>query len=965
MFQSKINYRSIRRSLLLGAASVIAFAVPAIAADNQVETVIVTGSMIPRTGLETPSPVTVVSALDIQNMGLTSTADVVRTLSADSSGTIPTAFGEGFASGSSGVALRGLTVNSTLVLINGRRTANYPLADDGERGFVDLNTIPLDVVDRVEVLKDGASSLYGADAIAGVVNIILKQDFQGTEGQLEWGTSEHGGGTKKRLTATVGYGDMATDHFNAYVNVEYEKDDAIYARQRSFPLNTNDLTSIGLNDINSFASIYGRVAPTVLTDPSDPTSSTGQNGDYQILAAGGCGPLGTPGYDPDASGDDGVQGNFCEQNFLKDYGTLQPSQERYGVYSHMTIEFSPQATAYIDGSYFENKVSTPQGPVGIQTTVPMNTSNIALPAYLTNGMANPNDPFVYGNGSCSQTGTEGVDNSMTCPDALIAYNFGDIPGAFIEDNHVLRATAGLKGNWKGWTYDMAFVAAHAWLNTINRGFLNGQQLIADVLDGSYNFVDPSSNSAAVRAALAPDLTKISTTDELEWSMNAVHDVFALPGGEAQFAFGLEARHEATYDPDLNPGLSAQGLGIAHTIGQRNIYSAFAELDMPVFDTLDADLSGRVDHYSDFGSTFNPKVGLKWTPLTEIAFRGTYSTGFRAPSFSENGSSASEGFVTITPSDYADCAWLAAHGATACDPSTGDAYTKAYSVGLLSTANPSIRPEKAANYTVGTILQPFDGIDLTGTVDYYHIKKTNVISPPNPGAGLAPGFGVGSLPAGYTITYDAPDPLHPLAPLRPSVVAAPYINASSEVTSGIDVNVHFGTDIADGLHWASNVEFTQIFSFRFKPTAGGPTLSYVGTTSPFELSSEGGTPRNRGTWTNTITWDALTVSGTLNYVDGMRENAADLGISGCLLLFYANQPQKFCQIKKFYDFDLTGRYAINDNMEIYGSVMNLFDTKPPLDLNSYAGSTFAPNYDPAYAQTGAVGRFFSIGVSFKD
>lgn len=146
--------------------------------ETKLEEVVVTGSMLKREELVTSSPVTVISAEDIQNSGLTTIADVVRSFSADNSGSIPTAF-EGFAAGASGVSLRGMTVNSTLVLIDGRRAANYALTDDGQRAFVDLNTIPLNAVDRIEVLKDGASSLYGADAIAGVVNIILHNTYQG------------------------------------------------------------------------------------------------------------------------------------------------------------------------------------------------------------------------------------------------------------------------------------------------------------------------------------------------------------------------------------------------------------------------------------------------------------------------------------------------------------------------------------------------------------------------------------------------------------------------------------------------------------------------------------------------------------------------------------------------------------------------------------------------------------------
>ncbi|MGH8157529.1 MAG: TonB-dependent receptor plug domain-containing protein [Rhodanobacter sp.] len=165
---------------------------------KQLQTVVVTGSSIPRIDAETSSPVTVITAQQIARSGYTTISDVVRSISADNSDSIPNAFGNGFAAGASGVALRGLTVNSTLVLIDGHRSADYPVSDDGERSFVDLNTIPIAAVERVEVLKDGASSLYGADAIAGVVNVILKPDFHGVEATADIGTSQKGGASPRR-----------------------------------------------------------------------------------------------------------------------------------------------------------------------------------------------------------------------------------------------------------------------------------------------------------------------------------------------------------------------------------------------------------------------------------------------------------------------------------------------------------------------------------------------------------------------------------------------------------------------------------------------------------------------------------------------------------------------------------------------------------------------------------------------
>ena len=212
---------------------------------KQLQTVVVTGSAIPRIDTETPSPVTVISAVQIQRSGLTTLSDVVRSISADNSGSIPNSFTAGFAAGSSGVALRGLTVNSTLVLIDGHRNASYAVSDDGERSFVDLNTIPLAAVERIEVLKDGASSLYGADAIAGVVNIILRPSYHGVEATADVGTSQRGGGFTRKATFLAGGGDLATDHYNAYFSAQFQKDNSIRMNQRPFPFNTTNLSSIG------------------------------------------------------------------------------------------------------------------------------------------------------------------------------------------------------------------------------------------------------------------------------------------------------------------------------------------------------------------------------------------------------------------------------------------------------------------------------------------------------------------------------------------------------------------------------------------------------------------------------------------------------------------------------------------------------------------------------------------------
>ena len=930
-------------SALLASAALSVASSAAVAAD-QIETVVVTGTMLHN---QTASPVQVVTSAQIDASGLTSTADVIRSLSADNSGTIPTAFGNGFAAGASGVALRGLTVNSTLVLINGRRTANYPLADDGERGFVDLNTIPLDVVDHIDIVKDGASATYGADAIAGVVNIILKDSFQGTAAEAEVGDSQHGGGFMTRATTTLGYGDFSTDKFNVYVNLEYENDQQIKVGDRGFPFNTFDTTSIGGEDDNSLNSVYAVERSVDFTNPNN-------LGDNVVAHPGGCGPLAITGHG-DANGNP-LPGTFCEQNTAL-YGVDQPKEDRYGVYVHGAVRLPHDAEAYIDASYFENRVTVPGGPASIRNTFPHITTSITLPAYLTSGAANPNNVFT---GGCAPTGTEGV---TPCDDALIRYAFGDIPAVSTYDNHVVRATAGLKGDYWGWHWDAAVVAAHAWLDVDQKGLINYDQLLSDVADGSYNFLDPKQNTDQVRAALSPALVKVSTTDMDSVDVRVSRDVFALPGGPAELGLGVEGRHEATFDPDLNPNLAAQGLGIAHTIGSRNIVSAFAELGLPVTSTLDVNIAGRFDHYSDFGNTANPKVTVKWAPLKEIAFRGTWSTGFRAPSFSEDGSAAAEGFITENPGgDPSLCGWLEQHGAVSDGKGGckgGDAYTLSYALGLLSSANPNIKPETSRNYTLGTVVTPLEDENLTLTVDYYNIVKHNVISGGDPAPALDAAFAGTAIPPGYTVVFDGPDPEHPSAPLRPLTIGSPYVNASALRTDGLDVELQAGHDLWDNVNWTTDLNFSYIFNYTFIG-ADGFKQQYEGTQAPYILSSGAGTPRARISWGNTVNIDRFSVTGTLYYTSGIRESIVDAteDPDGC----DASPPgKKFCYMDSFWDFDLTGRYHITDQMDVFGSVKNVFDAKPPFDFIDYAGV----NYNPTFGQAGIVGRFFSVGVSFKD
>ena len=196
-------------------------------------TVSVTGTRLKRTNLQISSPLEVISRVDIESSGKSDLSDVVRSVTADNNGSIGLGNVSGFAQGSSGVSLRGLAVNATLVLINGRRMTSYGLADDGQRTFVNLSAIPLDIVDRIEILRDGGSAIYGSDAIAGVVNIIFREHFNGVSLNASFAETEYGDGKTPRASLTAGLGDLDSDRYNVLFNIEASNHGALYASTRS------------------------------------------------------------------------------------------------------------------------------------------------------------------------------------------------------------------------------------------------------------------------------------------------------------------------------------------------------------------------------------------------------------------------------------------------------------------------------------------------------------------------------------------------------------------------------------------------------------------------------------------------------------------------------------------------------------------------------------------------------------
>ena len=955
-------------------------------ASEQGSDIVVTGSLFRRTDTETPSPVTVLTSDTLAKAGITTASDAIRSISADSAGSIGTGFQSGFSAGGSAVSLRGLGVSSTLVLIDGLRSANFPLNDDGHNAYVDLNSIPFSLVDRIEVLKDGASSTYGADAIGGVVNVILKKHFTGIDGLVEGGVAERGDASHQRAQLTLGYGDYDAKGFNVYLNGEYQRDGRVSNHSRGFPYNTQDLTPIGGLDnnasdqsltVNVPTAYVTRVRQTDLNNPLAGQVGAPLTTRYDALGLANC------ARDTFAVTTGSAQGTGCKYDLVDLYRQIQPLQERYSLQGRVSVRIADNVEGYITGSYSRSDVSINGTPSAIRNTQPFggapsvasNNPGIVLPVYIcaagtncataANRQLNPNNPYAAA-----------FANDPTNGAARIYYLFGDIPGGSDRKNEVYRATAGLNGNFGDGRYNWRVEGVYARdeIQLTQRGLINIAGLAQAINTGSYNFVNPSQNSAAVRNAISPNKVtpSFSTQAALDASLSA--RLADLPGGPLQLAIGGQVRRETLENNNQNAALDTYGLSTASAFGSHTVSAAYFEADAPILDQVELNVSGRYDHYSEGFSHFSPKVGVKFTPIKELAIRGTYAEGFRAPTFAESGPrSQYAGFVSTTP----PCNFILQHGGTGTAAScsaNGNPYNLNYNLGRGLAGNPNLQPEISRSFTGGVIFQPVRWLSLT--VDYYNVRKKNlIVTGPDFGKAVAAYYNSANLAAaqtavagvgqGYSVnTTDAVDPLFPNALPRVLIINVPYVNANYALTSGIDFSATATVPLGDGIKFTSRIEATHVIKYNLVTSAG--VQHYAGTMGPYDLSSGNGTPSWRGNWQNTLDFGDFALSGTAYYVGRIKAVSQDQGLpldcaNGNLYTRSAPQNETFCYVRRFINVDLNATVKAADNFTFFFNVKNVFDAKAPVAPAAYSS---APNFLTTWHYAGLIGRQFRAGASFR-
>ena len=553
------------------------------------------------------------------------------------------------------------------MIFDGLRQAFYPLSDDGRRNFVDLNTIPDAVVDRVEVLRDGASSTYGSDAIAGVVNIITKKEIRGVHLNASHGWSQHGGGAENRIDATVGFGDLANSGVNVYVSGEYQTTKKIWARQRGFPFNTGDWSSIcnpvdncgpnnnlnGINADGSFNGLFGTVSPLVRPYTNTPVPAA--LGPYQILG-GSC----VPGETLVTGTGNATAPQACELDSVARYQQNQPDQTRIGLFSRATVRIGDRAEGFLQGTYYE--VKTKASFLGLGNTdrtaagdVRVGFSPFFLPVYVcpigTPYQAGSQTAFACNGNPALGAVTPGAllnPNNPFAAQGQIARWVGryDRPRTVDLDSRAYRVAAGINGDFgtdlSPFHYNVAATYSRIDLTLKQFNYLNVRHMIIAANAGLYDFLHPENNTQAQRDFIAPPNTTDSYSTNFEVDATLSKEVFQLPGGAFGAAIGVQFRRETLNNPSANPANPADiydrysGVNAVGAIGRRDVKSGYFELDAPILSLanngfgLEANLSGRYDKYSSGQKNFSPKLGVKVTPVRELALRGTSRRASASP-----------------------------------------------------------------------------------------------------------------------------------------------------------------------------------------------------------------------------------------------------------------------------------------------------------------------------------------------
>ena len=953
MFMEKSLARGLRLAFGSGIAGLAVVSLPAMAQDVQKgERVEVTGSSIKRIDAESALPVTVIRRDDLDKMGVTTAAELLDRISANNGGgyNATLALGDVARPGFSGASLRGLGAVNTLVLLNGRRLAVY--AFDG--GGVNLTSIPLAALERVEILRDGASAVYGTDAIGGVINFITRKDYQGGTIEAGYYSTDSKGGNNRSGTVTLGYGDLATNGFNLFGTFDYRKQDAIAAAQRRFST-TAYIPTEGVNRLSS-----NSVPANILT------SAGLQNPYANKYSPGGA------GCNPPTSFGTSPTDTRCRFDYASVIDIFNPSESASALVRG-TLQLGPNTQLFAEYLHSEIRQKFRVSPTPASEATTFNTGT---------------DSLLY-----PKTGRYYPGNGITPAIPGIAADSGPYPGfadvywrslsagprTDVTKEKSDRGLIGLEGSGFGWDYNVglmrtqdkvtdAYVDGYISESRLLRvaGGLTPKQPGYSAAVTAAGGIDPAINpfsvaqDAAGQAAI--DRAKInqivrtgkSTRDSIDG--RASRELFSLPAGPLSVAAGAEFRREKYDDVPaaiLGSGdILGSGGDLQPAVGTRRVSAVFGELNIPVIKDLEAGLAGRFDHYSDFGNTTNPKVTLRWQPSTALLLRGSAGTGFRAPTLPELFTGVTQ---TNSGGAYDDPLYDSSNGPgkSRCNDAGGAQFNPNFCNAQLKIkqgGNPKLDPEKSHQFSAGFVLEPTR--DITFGADYFYIKQKQQIGIINGDTKLTNAQGNGYIDLFNYATHTSSSPYAGDVFTKVDsftgvtvidYVRAQYENVAEQITKGIDVSARFRFPRADYGQFTAGIEATYLISSKNRLKGDPNFTENIGTFAIFG-------PIVRYKQVLSLTWDygPFNAAAFYNWSSGYADSNVNLA-------------GKQRQVGSYETIDISSSYTAFKAVKLTLGIRNLFDRDPPFsNQNQY----FQVGYDPTIGDPHGRTYYARLAYTFK-
>ena len=934
--------------------AMLALATQALAQDAAPQRIEITGSSIKRIQSEGSSPLQTITREDLDRAGITSAEQLVGRLAANGNGldNMVSLQGGDFFSNNSGnrqhnngaaaVSLRGLGAQYTLVLLNGRRVATHGL--NGQS--VDLNQIPVAAIERVEILKDGASAIYGTDAIGGVMNFILRKDYTGFEAGAFIDQTQHGGGNIARASLLFGTGKLDSDGFNLTSSLAFKTNTRLRGSQRTSFHNGNQPERGMTQDTigapyAAIRVINGTALPS--NGPSTrayfPGDAQGYNAINPLALQNKCDSVpGMSAYRADITGI--FQRNkACTWDYGGQWSLMQPV-DALNFVGKGTFALGKNHTAFAEVSASQVKSATEYTPIQLTSSAVIYPANgpyfqnlaTLFPTLFKPTNADTTDKRVFFDA------TKGERIAWRC----LACG----PRQQDTTTNAFRALLGLEGTLAEWDYKLGLSSGQSEAKTkLGDGNMFIDKLNAAMATGKINpFLLPGQSQtdealALINGAKARGTSLYggrTTVQELDATFS--RELFALPGGAVGAAFGVDLRKE-TYNFSSSDVATANINGTSAPAAlpkaKRDINAVFAELQVPIVKNLELQLAVRYDHYSDFGSTTNPKAGLLWKALPQLSLRGSFSRGFHAPDFDSLYGGATFTAFNTDINDPVLC--------------PGGKPTDAAGTGcgirpdIGATSNPFLKPERSKQFSLGFVAQPTDS--LSATVDFWRIDLTDRI-------GALTGLAIIANYEQYK-QFVIRDPVG-TGPIV--AIQSPALNLAGDQTSGVDINLNakFKTSFGD---LTANLDGTYINSYKSRFSKSDAWSERVG---EFGDATYGYDLHLRWKHSLSLTWSQGDWAATVSqqYSSGYRDEVNGYSADPAIVLSTKGFQSK---VAAYTLYDLSGSWKGTKNLTVTAGIKNLFDTKPAFSYHN-VDNVAGAGWD------GRVGeprlRAFTLGVNYK-